>query len=211
MAFNQAQTSCLLVGLALLTFVAVCKSAELPTVSVQLFGIKLTEATCPNLDKAIRARGATITTGELPADAIVSLFSMMPGGPLDSPTSVYKSEKLFESSDILALACTKSGALAFARYRLPSMLDTKQVADVAKLVAAKYGKPDDLRGKADMGEVEYRWKRGEVNITVHRRWPDTTTYLTYTVNAKLAELRAERKSKNNAETKQRAVQQSDAF
>ncbi len=70
---------------------------------------------------------------------------------------------------------------AYAEYTFPSFMDVEQVARVRDMVASKYGPPDEVHGMVRVGKVRYVWHRDGVDIIVYRGWPETTTYLKYTV------------------------------
>jgi len=70
---------------------------------------------------------------------------------------------------------------ASATYRFPSKMDSQQVVNIQKMVTSKYGKPHHSSGNPSLGKVTYTWNLDGVNLTVYRGWPDTTTYLKYSV------------------------------
>lgn len=95
----------------------------------------------------------------------------------------YKSSKLLKNSDGLFIEYTDESEdkFAMAQYTFNSSLNTSQVVKIKDMVASKYGQPSSLSGNVSVGRVTYKWyMKDGIELKVHRGWPDTTTYLTYT-------------------------------
>ena len=69
--------------------------------------------------------------------------------------------------------------LAEVFYRFPAKLNPQKVVEIMEMVAAKYGAPAQSQGNPTLGEVNYYWDVGGIQIEVGRGWPSTTVYLTY--------------------------------
>jgi TPR repeat protein len=93
----------------------------------------------------------------------------------------YLTASILKGSSILTLDYTVDDFFAQAQYTFPSNMDKAQVSQVENFVANKYGAPDYANGSVSLGAVTYKWYLEDgIELKVHRGWPNTTTYLTYT-------------------------------
>jgi hypothetical protein len=106
----------------------------------------------------------------------------------------------------------KTGKFASAKYTFESFIAPAQVTAIASLVVAKYGRPSVSSGNPSLGPVEYIWKRpDDLTISVSRGWPDTTTYLTYTDETEIRNVRAEIEKNRQLKLLEDQKRQSKAF
>jgi len=134
-----------------------------------------------------------------------------------NPTQVFKGAQelsicysLYSDKNV-RFAGDSEDLFAYAIYTFPSKTDTEQVTIIRDMIIRKYGKPNHSNGIPSVGSVIYAWALDGVNITVSRDWPDTTTYLKYSVpnmeKAMDSEIAAMKKNKKEQEMKT----QSNAF
>ncbi len=124
----------------------------------------------------------------------------------------YYTGNVLKGSSELYVTYTVDDKFALAQYTFPSHMDTMQVRKVKNLLANKYGKPDYVSGRINLGKVTYKWyQKDGIELKVSRDWPDTTTYLTYTY-PKHNKLRlAEMERQKQAKEKEESMTQSNAF
>ncbi len=60
--------------------------------------------------------------------------------------------QLIEGADELSAFYDGAANLALLECKFPSRLDTEQVVEIAKMVAAKYDQPDKSQGREFLGE-----------------------------------------------------------
>ncbi|MCL2459301.1 MAG: sel1 repeat family protein [Desulfobulbus sp.] len=167
-------------------------AAQQNTDSLELFGVKLKNATRNQLRAAFRKSPLQVEREEN------SYW-----------VDLYRSDRALEGSSQLAVGCTDRGQFAFAEYTFPSHLDTQQVQKIMDMVASKYGKPGKLSGNIGLGEVEAIWERGQdMSIKVYSGWPDTTTYLRFSDSGAERQMLAEIEAKQAAQTRRKAFPQS---
>ena len=104
-----------------------------------------------------------------------------------------------------------SNPLAYVEYTFPSTMDIHQVANIRGMVETKYGPPDRSAGSVKLGPVTYTWKLDGVVLTVHRGWPDTTTYLKYSIPKMEETMNKEIARMEQREREKAARAQSNAF
>jgi TPR repeat protein len=93
----------------------------------------------------------------------------------------YLTASILKGSSELSISYTVDDFFAQAQYTFPSTMDVAQVSKVKSFVANKYGEPDYTNGDLSVGVVTYKWElKDGIELKVHRGWPNTTSYLTYT-------------------------------
>lgn len=106
---------------------------------------------------------------------------------------MYNSENVLTGSSILEVGYTDSDQM-FGRavYTFPASMDANKIVEVASLVASKRGRPTRQAGYTNVGEASFEWTLGDgIRIRVYRGWPDTTTYLEYTLPARYRQIERE--------------------
>lgn len=126
---------------------------------------------------------------------------------------LYDSSDIIDKTDQLSICYTEFPPVGLAKleYRFPSTVDTSTVTKVKSMVEQKYGKPTSSKGNPDLGEVTYTWKKKDVDITVRRGWPDTTTFLTYVVPKFNSRMEKEMEDVKKARERKNMERQSSAF
>lgn len=126
---------------------------------------------------------------------------------------IYRPDGVLEGASKFSVGYVeKTEQFAIAEYKFKGFMDVGLVAKVARMVTAKYGRPNSQSGDPTLGEVHYRWifPKG-MSIKVSRGWPDTTTFLTYVDQTAYAQLQAEEAADKQAQEKAKAKTQSSAF
>jgi hypothetical protein len=130
-----------------------------PVAPLQLFGIDVKGASRARLRTALKIEGLEPVRED---DALLS--------------DAYRGADGRTSVDVVYQPGTR--IFAWALYRFPSKNDPDQVRRVIEMVSMKYGRPTDIDGDYQGGEVTGTWDRSDgTRIQVYREWPDTTTYL----------------------------------
>lgn len=140
--------------------------------SVDLFGLSLQTVDRKTFRPAIRAAGVEVVR------------------EVDSyPYDLYDPSGWMAGSTEMAVGYTLDRQLfAVAEITFRSLNDTDQVRKIADQVSQQLGPWQRVLGRRAEGPVEFEWQRGGVKIMVHRGWPDTTTYLTYEIPERLAQM-----------------------
>ncbi|MDP2832329.1 MAG: tetratricopeptide repeat protein [Pseudomonadota bacterium] len=124
----------------------------------------------------------------------------------------YNSSTVLEKSQKLTVGYTRAGDLGVVEYSFPGHMDTGLVVWVREMVASKYGWPDDSNGVQSVGEVTYRWRlKDGIEVKVWRGWPDTTSYLTYTVPEYKAVMDGELEANRREKEAEKFTKQNKAF
>lgn len=141
---------------------------EIKNCKTKLFGIAIK---CTNRDElmvSIKKSGATVKREDK------SGFS-----------DIYYTKNLFKESSELTTYYTSDGSFAMAKYVFPSLDDAEQVTRVKNLISRAYGESHSSIGEVSSGGVIYRWNLEDgVELKISRGWPNTTTYLYFTVPEK---------------------------
>lgn len=105
-----------------------------------------------------------------------------------------------------------SQQFAFAQYTFPGFMKMELVGHVIRMVSSKYGPPTTQTGNYKLGKVSATWQMHKgMEVRVHRDWPDTTTYLSFTDKAAYRSLQAESTAHEQQRMRQKALSQSHAF
>ena len=110
------------------------------------------------------------------------------------PYDLYNPATWLPESTEMAVGYTlEDQAFAVAEITFRSAGDTDLVRRVAELVRddLQMGDWDRVSGRRAEGPVEFEWRRGAVQVTVQRGWPDTTTYLTYEMPSRMEQMQRE--------------------
>jgi TPR repeat protein len=124
----------------------------------------------------------------------------------------YLTSRILKGSSELSINYTVDDYFAQAQYTFPSHMDSAQVTQIKSFVSNKYGKPSSANGRASLGAVTYKWKLEDgIELKVHRGWPNTTTYLTYTFPENSQAMKAEQDKQEKARKAKEYEAQTDAF
>lgn len=163
---------------------------------LEIFGVALKGATRDQMRQAVKKNGLVPVREH--NSAWVDLYKAE--GVLEGATE-------FQAGYVMA-----TGKFAYAEYKFPAFVDTKQVGKVVDMVTAKYGKPAAQQGDYSVGEVTAKWNVGHgMQVVVYRGWPDTTTYLRYVDPSARLSMNAEIEAENRAATAETAKAQNKAF
>ena len=142
------------------------------TQSLQLFGLTLEEAERNDLRSAIQQAGARVVRE---VDAY--------------PYDLYDPSGWMAGATEMTVGYTLEDQLfAVAEITFRSRNDTEQVRQIAEQVRDQLGPWQRVMGQRAEGAVEFEWRRGAIQVLVHRGWPDTTTYLTYEIPERMQQL-----------------------
>lgn len=142
------------------------------TQSVELFGLALDQADRSALRSAISEAG-------------VKVVREMDTYPYD----LYDPSPWWTGATEMAMGYTLEDQLfAVAEITFRSFNDTEQVRQIAEQVRDQLGPWQRVVGRRAEGPVEFEWRRGGVQVMVHRGWPDTTTYLTYEIPDRIEQM-----------------------
>lgn len=101
---------------------------------------------------------------------------------------------------------------AYAQYTFPGFMKMELVSHVIRMVSSKYGPPHAQSGNYKLGKVSATWRMGpRMEVRVHRGWPDTTTYLTFTDTPNYRLLQTEKTKQEQQQIRQKALTHSHAF
>lgn len=142
------------------------------TQSIELFGLSLPEAERSAMRAAIENAGVRVVR------------------EVDSyPYDLYDPSPWMTGATEMAVGYTLDEQLfAVAEITFRSFNDTEQVRQIAEQVRDQLGPWQRVMGRRAEGPVEFEWRRGGVQVMVHRGWPDTTTYLTYEIPERMEQM-----------------------
>ena len=124
----------------------------------------------------------------------------------------YLTASILKDSSELSISYTADDFFAQAQYTFPSTMDVAQVSKVKSFVANKYGAPDYTDGDLSVGGVTYKWDlKDGIELKVHRGWPNTTSYLTYTYPENNQNKIAEQQRQKEAREAKKYKAQDNAF
>lgn len=139
--------------------------------SVELFGVNLSQSTQNQLRNAVKQAGA----GLIKEAGSEGFFD------------VYESGKLLPGSSRFYLGYVKkTGKFAFAEYEFNGL----PPLGLVERLGAKYGKPEVEKGRF-ISDVTYRWKAGDISVTLYTDWMGYKTRLDYSKASALQQLRTE--------------------
>ncbi len=180
------------------------KARHLHSKSPQLFGIPLVGAMRGTLRFAAKKNGAVHLREDY------NYFC-----------DIYDSNRLLKDSTELVLCFSAKSDLnyrvgasdffAYAEYKFPSRLDAGQIGRIERMIASKYGRPNRTSGNPEFGNASYIWFKDGVTIKVYRGWPDTTTYLRYSVPEMVKAMNAEIAAEKRKNEQRKLKAQSNAF
>ncbi|MDR9468320.1 SH3 domain-containing protein [Marinospirillum sp.] len=152
--------------------VTLTELAETSDEDVELFGLVLQDANRSELRTAIRDTDVTVVreVDAYPYD-LYDPSDWWPGAT-EMVVGYLPEEQLF----------------AIAEITFRSHEDTEQVREIAEQVQKQLGPWQRVLGRRAEGPVEFEWQQGGLRIMVHRSWPDTTTYLTYEIPERFAQM-----------------------
>ncbi len=142
------------------------------TQRLQLFGLSLEVASRAELRAALQEAGVRVVR-EIDA----------------YPYDLYDPSGWMTGATEMAVGYTLEDQLfAVAEITFRSRNDTEQVRQIAEQVRDQLGPWQRVMGRRSEGPVEFEWRRGDIQVLVHRGWPDTTTYLTYEMPERMQQL-----------------------
>ncbi|WP_404414931.1 SH3 domain-containing protein [Marinospirillum sp.] len=148
------------------------QAAEPEEDGVELFGLVLQDANRSELRTAIR-------------DSDVTVVREVDAYPYD----LYDPSDWWPGSTEMVVGYLPEEQLfAIAEITFRSHEDTEQVREIAEQVQEQLGPWQRVLGRRAEGPVEFEWQQGGLRIMVHRSWPDTTTYLTYEIPERFAQM-----------------------
>ena len=155
--------------------VFLCSGLCGPAAALELFGVTLESATRDELRAAVTQAGLVLTSesGE------------------DRWYDLYDSSGALEGSSRFYLGFVKRDQrFAFAEYEFPGLQRKQLLRDLT----LKYGAPE-IQGGRFISDRRYRWRREGIEIELSGDWQNYKTRLIYMMPANMADLIAERSSR----------------
>jgi TPR repeat protein len=92
----------------------------------------------------------------------------------------YFTGAIIKGSSELEVTYTRENYFASAQYTFIGREDVNLISRIKNKLALRYGPPDIQNGEVEKGKVSFYWLlKDKVELTAHRQWPNTTTYVTY--------------------------------
>lgn len=113
--------------------------------------------------------------------------------PLDWSDSYYTGA-VIEGTSQLEITYTREDYFASAQYTFIGRNDPNLIVRIKDRVKQKYAEPDTFQGEPIEGEASFQWLLDDgIKLVVQRKWPDTTTFVTYSLPEHVELLKAQQK------------------
>jgi|GEM_PF-880688 len=118
-------------------------------------------------------------------------------------SDTYFTGAVIPGSSELQLTYTKEDRFVSARYTFVGRSNPQLIDQVKSELAQKHGEPDHQTGTINQGKASFQWLLDDgIELTVTREWPDTTTFVIYSLPEHQAALERQQKQvaqNNNAQ------------
>lgn len=97
-------------------------------------------------------------------------------------SDTYFTGAVIRGSSELEVTYTREDRFVSAKYTFVGRSNPQLIALVKTDLVQKHGQPDSQTGDIDKGKASFLWLLEDgIELTVAREWPDTTTFVTYTL------------------------------
>jgi len=118
----------------------------------------------------------------------------------DEWSDTYYTGAVIKGSSELTVSYTLESQFVSAQYTFVGRDNPTLITQVKKLLTQKYGEPTLAKGNTDNGKASFTWFLDDgIELTTHRDWPDTTTFVTYSLPEHIAILEQEQKQQLSSE------------
>lgn len=153
----------------------------LENASTELFSILIACTNRQLLSKEIKNQQITVIS-ENPADW----------------SDTYFTGAVIKGTSQLEITYTREDSFASAQYTFIGRNDPNLIIAVTEIVKKKYGEPDSFEGNLIKGEARFQWLLDDgIKVVVQRKWPDTTTFVTYSMTEHVELLKAQQQQSPN--------------
>ncbi|ABM02945.1 Sel1 domain and tetratricopeptide repeat-containing protein [Psychromonas ingrahamii 37] len=153
----------------------------LENATTELFSVRIACTNRQILSKEIKNKQITVIS-ENPADW----------------SDTYFTGAIVEGTSQLEITYTREDYFASAHYTFIGRSDPDLITRIKETVKQKYGEPDTSEGEPMEGEASFQWLLEDgIKLVVQRKWPDTTTFLTYSLPKHIELLKAQQKQSPN--------------
>jgi len=115
-------------------------------------------------------------------------------------SDTYYTGAVIKGSSELTVNYTMASQFASAQYTFVGRNKPTLITQVKNLLTQKYGEPTLAKGNTDNGKASFTWFLDDgIELMAHRNWPDTTTYVTYSLPENVAILAQEQKQQLSSE------------
>ena len=149
----------------------------LQTATTKLFAIAIACANREVLDQQIKAQNITAIQEKS-----------------NSRTDTFFTGAVIPGSSELEVTYTEKNLFARAKYTFVGRDKPELIAHVKTHLSERYGEPHSQSGDINQGKASFQWLLDDgIELTVTRDWPDTTTFVTYTLPEHLSLVENEKK------------------
>lgn len=109
-------------------------------------------------------------------------------------SDTYYTGAVIKGTSQLEITYTREDYFASAQYTFIGRNDPNLIVRIKEIVKQKYAEPDSFQGKTIEGEASFQWLLDDgIKLVVQRKWPDTTTFVTYSLPEHVELLKAQQK------------------
>lgn len=113
-------------------------------------------------------------------------------------SDTYFTGAAIEGTSQLKITYTREDYFASAQYTFIGRSDPSLIFRIKEIMQQKYDQPNTSEGKSREGEASFQWLLNDgIKLVVQRKWPDTTTFLTYSLPEHIELLKAQQKQPPN--------------
>ena len=114
----------------------------------------------------------------------------------DHWSDTYFTGAVIKGSSELTVNYTNELQFASAQYTFVGRNKPTLINQVKKLLTQKYGEPTLQKGDTAEGEASFTWLLDDgIELSTHRGWPNTTTYVTYSFPEHMVKLAKEKETR----------------
>jgi TPR repeat protein len=113
-------------------------------------------------------------------------------------SDTYFTGAVIKGTSQLEITYTREDSFASAQYTFIGRNDPNLIVRIKESVKKKYDEPDTFQGNIIKGEAHFKWLLNDgITLVVQRKWPDTTTFVTYSLPEHIELLKAQQKKSPN--------------
>lgn len=109
-------------------------------------------------------------------------------------SDTYYTGAVIKGTSELKITYTREDYFASAQYTFIGRNDPNLIVRIKEIVKQKYAEPDSVQGESRKGAASFQWLLDDgIKLVVQRKWPDTTTFVTYSLPEHVELLKAQQK------------------